>query len=63
MRTIERATGEAVAANRDHINENDLYVAYSQIDLSSRPHAKNPFNDDNFNFKVAIVEERKKSSK
>ncbi|SFT05829.1 TniB family NTP-binding protein [Paenibacillus sp. BC26] len=63
MRTIEVATCEAVAANRDNVHENDLYVAFSQLDLSSRPHAVNPFNDDKFNFKVAMIEEGKKKKK
>ncbi|GLX70801.1 TniB family NTP-binding protein [Paenibacillus glycanilyticus] len=63
MRTIERAVCEAVAADREHVAEDDLFVAFSQIDLSSRPHVVNPFNDDKFNFKVAMIEEKKKLKK
>lgn len=63
MRLIESATYEAVAAERNRLTENDLYVAFEGIHLSARPHAVNPFNNDTFNFKVAIAEEKKKMKK
>jgi hypothetical protein len=63
MRLIESATYEAVAADRNRLTENDLYVAFEGIHLSARPHAVNPFNNDTFNFKVAIAEEKKKMKK
>ncbi|MDU0203997.1 TniB family NTP-binding protein [Paenibacillus sp. MAH-36] len=60
MRLIESATFEAVAANRNKLTEDDLYIGFSGIELSARPHVVNPFNDTSFNFKVAIAEERNK---
>ncbi|MDR6885413.1 TniB family NTP-binding protein [Bacillus sp. 3255] len=63
MRLIESATYEAVAADRNKLTEDDLFVAFSGIELSARPHAVNPFNNASFNFKVAIAEEKKKMKK
>lgn len=64
MKLFEIATYEAVATSRNQLTEDDFYIAFNAIRLSSRPLTVNPFNDASFNYKKSIaIEKMKKDDK
>lgn len=61
---LEGATVSALKNGCDSITEDDLFIAFKSISLSTRPFVINPFNQENFNLIDAFENEgrMKKSS-
>ncbi len=59
---LEEATVSALKNGCDSIEEDDLYIAFKSITLSSRPFVINPFNNENFNL-LDFYEQEKRMKK
>lgn len=56
---IEESTVQALKSGSDLISEDDLYISFKSISLSTRPFVINPFNDEKFNLIDAFEKEKR----